>query len=237
MDNNEVKALVDAFKGYRDLLIPVQNSLHDFAATYGSMKDDIGKLNAAFEGDIQGNLEKIYKNLSRQAEQAADLSSRIDQFVKVTAKYGQDFSRLLSSLEKIEEKLQAVNDLEARAEEQIGKLDAILEEKKKNYNVKELQKTLESYNANVQKVSEFINKDVAESMAENYKKLEGIKTGNDYLSKKMEEQNTSVTNLLNTYLGTNELLKRIVEKSDVNEAYLYETLDKWAEDRKVKVKK
>lgn len=233
MDNHDARVLIDAFKAYRDLLEPIQESLHDFAQTYDSLRSDIGKLNTAFEGDIQGNLDKIYKNLSRQAETASDLSGRIDQFVKVTAKYTADFARLVGLLEKTEERLKAVNELEAKAEEQIGKLDAILEEKKRNYNVRELQKTLDAYNANVQKVSEFINKDVAEALADNYKKLDGIRTGGDNLAKLIESENSKVETLLATYTSTNELLKRAVEKEDLNEAYIFDILDKWAERRKV----
>jgi DNA repair ATPase RecN len=231
--DNDVRALIDAFRAYRDLLGPIQESLHEFASTYDFLKKDIDKLNAAFEGDIQGNLEKIYKNLSRQAEDASDLSVRIDQFVKVTGKYTSDFARLVGMLEKIEEKLKAVNELEARAEEQLGKLDAILEEKKRSYNVRELQKTLETYNANVQKVSEFINKDVAESLSENYKKLDAIRHGNETLAKLIESENARMDALLETYKATSELLKKAVEKEDINEAYIFDILDKWATERKV----
>ncbi|NCA67659.1 MAG: hypothetical protein EOM87_06320 [Clostridia bacterium] len=237
MENNDIKTLIESFKGYRDLLNPIQTNLHDFVETYDSMKNDIEKLNTAFEGDIKGNLEKIYKNLSRQAEHATDLSSRIDQFITMTNKYTSDVTRFVGLFEKVEERIRLVNDLESKAEAQIGKLDEILEEKRKNYNVKELQRTLESYNANVQKMSEFINKDIAEALSQNYKKLDTIKSGNDNLTKKLKEENTSVESLLNAYLTTNELLKQITEKEDVNEAYIFEIIDKWAEDRKLKIKK
>jgi chromosome segregation ATPase len=233
MENNDVKALIEAFRAYRDLLFPLQEGLHDFAQTYDSLRSDIDKLNASFGGDLQGNLDKIYKNLSRQAENAADLSSRIDQFVKVTNKYTADFSKLLSTLEKIEERLNAVNELESKAEEQIGKLDAILEEKKRSYNIRELQKTLDTYNANVQKVSEFINKDVAESLSQNYKKLEDIRNGNETLSRLIEGENGKIEAMLETCKSTGELLRRAVEKEDLNEDYIFDILDKWAERRKV----
>lgn len=233
MDNNDVRALIEAFRAYRDLLSPIQESLHTFAGTYDSLRSDIDKLNASFGGDIQGNLDKIYKNLSRQAENAADLSSRIDQFVRVTGKYTTDFAKLLTSLEKIEERLDAVNDLESKAEEQIGKLDAILEEKKRSYNIRELQKTLDTYNSNVQKVSEFINKDVAESLSQNYKKLEDIKSGNETLSRLIETENGKIEEMLTAHKSSGELLRRAVEKEDLNEDYIFDILDKWAEKRRV----
>ena len=30
MDNNEVNALIDAFVGYREMLVPIQSDLHEF---------------------------------------------------------------------------------------------------------------------------------------------------------------------------------------------------------------
>lgn len=237
MDNNDLKALIEAFKGYRELLSPIQTNLHDFARTYDSLRDDIEKLNTAFGGDIKGNLEKIYKNLSKQAENASDLASQIDRFIEMSNRYAGSVMRFVSLFEKVGEKLSAVNELESKAEEQIGKLDAILEEKKKNYNVRELQRTLENYNSNVQKVSEFINKDVTEALAENNKKLDAIKTGSETLEKRIAEESVNTEKLLKTYIASSEMLKKIAEKQDVNEAYIFEILDRWAEERKVKTKK
>lgn len=237
MDNNDVKTLVEAFRGYRDLLSPIQVSLSDFTETYQQMRDDIERLNASFSGDLKGNLENIYKNLSMQADKASDLSNRIDQFVKVTNKYTADINKLSTSLEKAEKSLNAVNELEARAEEQIGKLDAILEEKKKNYNVKELQRNLESYNENVQKVSEFINKDVAQVLTQSNKKLEDIKAGNENLTKRIEEENKNLQALMESFESTGMFIKKAVDSNAVNENYIFDILDKWAEDRKVKKKK
>jgi DNA repair exonuclease SbcCD ATPase subunit len=237
MDNSELKTLVDTFLGYRELLVPIQSNLHDFAETYESMKADIGRLNVAFEGDIKGNLEKIYLNLSKQAERATDLSSRIEQFILMTEKYSAGITRLASLVEHAGERLGAINALENKAEEQILKLDEILEEKRKNYNIKELQRTLESYNANVQRVSDYINKDIAEALSQNYNKLESIKTGHETLQKRIKEEHSDIETLLSLYSSVGETLKRTVEKEDVNEAYIFDILDRWAETRKVKTKK
>ncbi len=237
MDNNDVKTLVEAFRGYRDLLSPIQTSLSDFTDTYQQMRGDIERLNTAFSGDLKGNLESIYKSLSMQADKAADLSNKIDQFVKTTSKYTTDINKLAVALEKAEKSLVAVNELEARAEEQIGKLDAILEEKKKNYNVKELQRNLENYNDNVQKVSEFINKDVADALTQSNRKLEEIKINNENMTRRIEEENRNLKDLLESFEATNSFIKKAVDSNAVNESYIFEMIDKWAEDRKVKRKK
>ena len=47
----------------------------------------------------------------------------------------------------------------------------------------------------------------------------------------------SIDDLVLTYASSNELLKKIAQKQDVNEEYIFDILDRWAEDRKVKHKK
>ena len=237
MDNKELAVLIESFKAYRDLLTPVQTGLNDFIGTYDSVKENIDKLNAAFGGDVKDNLQSIYKTLSSQAERASDLSSRIDQFVKMANKYTSDVSRFLEMFSKISERITAVNDLENKAEAQIGRLDALIEEKTKTYNVKELQRTLDSYNTNVQRVGDFINKDVAETLIQSQKKLETMKDDLDGIVRKQSGDNANIEKLLVTYSNSEALLKKIVEKEDVNEAYIFEILDRWAEERKIKTKK
>lgn len=236
MENNDLNLLITAFKGYRDLLSPIQENLKDFADTFVSIRDDIEKLNNAFDKDSKGNLEFIYKNLAKQAENAQDLSSKIDTFNKETGKYNTVFSKMVNSFEQFEKKMTALYDIEAKAEEQIAKLDTILEERKKGYNVKELEKNLDNYNNNVKKISEFINKDVAESIGHSSVKLDAIKSTNGELLDNLKAQNINLEKMIALYENTNSFLKNMVEKESVNEIYIYEVLDKWAEKRKVKIK-
>ena len=68
MENSEVNALIDAFVGYREMLVPIQADMHEFLETYGALRNDVDKLNSAFSGDVQARLSEIYKNLASQAE-------------------------------------------------------------------------------------------------------------------------------------------------------------------------
>ena len=237
MDNNEVNALIDAFVGYREMLVPIQTDMHEFLETYGALKNDVDKLNTAFSGDVQGKLSEIYKNLASQAEKSEELTRKVDQFLKSSAKYTEEVDSLISMFKSIQDRISAVNEIEAKAEEQIGRLDSIIEEKRRNYDLKDLKKSLDAYNSNLQTVGDFINKDVAENIIENTNSIKEIKEGNQSIAKRLEEEKKSVDELVETYKSSNELLKKIVEKQDVNEAYIFDILDKWAEDRKVKIKK
>ncbi len=237
MDNNEVKMLIETFKGYRDLLTPIQSNLNDFITTYSGLQGDIDRLNQAFSGDAKTNLEKIYRTLSGQAEKATDLASQIDRFMKMSSKYTDDITKLLNTVEKVADKLENISSLESKAETQLGKLESILDEKRKSYNVKELQRTLENYDDNVRRMNEFINKDVAEKVADSNAKINAVKSGSEAMLNRISQEKTSIEQLTATYKETNQLLRKIIEKDDVNEAYLYDILDKWASERKVKIKK
>lgn len=236
MENNEVQSLISAFKGYRDLLTPIQTSLHELADTYSTMETDLQKLSESFNGDAKTKLNKIYDNLENQSKKSSDLANSIDEFLKSSNKYINDVSKISSTFENFENKIRALNEIEAKAQEQMRKLDTLIEEKKINYNVKDLERALDVYNNNVQKVSDFINKDVAQSLNETSRKIDAIKKDSDALSKQIKDEHSSVEELIQTYSSTNSLLKNLVEKEDVNEAYIYAILDKWANDRGVKRK-
>ncbi|MBQ8177770.1 MAG: hypothetical protein IJ033_01125 [Clostridia bacterium] len=237
MDQNEVKLLIETFKSYRDLLTPIQSNLNDFIATYSGVQSDIDRLNQAFSGDARGNLDKIYRTLSSQAEKATDLASQIDRFMRMSNRYTDEITKLLGTVEKVADKLENISDLETKAETQLGKLESILDEKRKSYNVKELQRTLENYDDNVRRMNEFINKDVAEKVADSNQKINAVKSGSEAMLSRISQEKTSIEELTQTYRETNKLLRQIIEKDDVNEAYLYDILDNWAKDRKVKIKK
>ena len=236
MENSEVNALIDAFIGYREMLVPIQNDMHDFLETYDALKNDVEKIDKAFSGDVQGKLTEIYKTLSSQAEKSEALTRKVDEFLKSTSKYTEEVSKLMGMFETIQTKISAVNEIETKAEEQISKLDDILEEKKRNYDLKDLKNSLDKYNANLQSVSEFINKDVAENIVENTKTIQEIKSGNTNVVTHLMEEKSSIEELSENYRATNALLKKILEKNDVNEEYIFDIMDKWAEERRVKSK-
>ena len=233
----DVKALIESFREYRDLLTPVTENLRDFADTYDSMRGDIDRLSAAFEGDVTGNLEKIYKTLSSEAAKAQSLAHEIDAFLEKSERYEREAETLSRTLAKLEGTLDALGKLESEAEEQIGKLESTLDEKRKNYNLKDLERTIGSYNAGVNRMAEFINKDVAASLADNNDKLNSIKARFTELESGVRQGNESIEALTASFVATGDLLRRVTEGESVNESYIYDILDRWAADRGVKRKK
>jgi hypothetical protein len=237
MDNSEVNELIDAFVGYREMLVPIQADMHEFLSTYDALRADLNKIDTAFSGDVQKKLSEIYGLLSNQATKSEELTRKVDQFLKSSTKYTDEVDKLIATFESISGKIESLNDLERRAEEQIDKLDLILDEKRKTYNLKDLEKSLDSYNANLQTVNDFINKQVADNLVESSRTIQSVKDGSENIAKRLEEEKKSIDELAESYKTSNELLKKIVEKQDVNESYIFDILDKWAFERKVKTKK
>ncbi|MBQ7352175.1 MAG: hypothetical protein IJW59_04905 [Clostridia bacterium] len=237
VENNEIKQLIATFKEYRELLGPIEQSLRSFSVSFDGIKNDLQGLNSSIDGSVQNKLDKIYKELSGQAEKTKTLTSEVDRFLNSTNKYVTAVDSLLSLCGKIESRLNTVNNIESKAEEQISKLNDIIEEKRKVYDIKQLEKKLENYNVGVQKVSEFINKDVADVLQTSGDKISEIQDRNKSIYNAIVEEKGSIEKLVASYDESNKLLKKIVESSAVNEQYIFDILDKWAEDRKVKTKK
>ena len=86
MENKEIQELVEAFKGYRDLITPIEQNLREFSNSFESIKQDLSNLNESFDGNISSKLDKIYKDLSNQAEKSKSLTSQIDRFSNATNK-------------------------------------------------------------------------------------------------------------------------------------------------------
>lgn len=237
MEDNEIKTLITTFKEYRDLIGPIEENLKAFSVSFDSIKEDIQSLNSGFDGSLQGKLDKIYRELSSQADKAKTLSVEVDKFISSTDKYASSVESLVKMCSNIEDKLKTIDNLQNKAENQIEKLNGIIEEKRRSYDIKQLEKNLETYNIGVEKVSEYINKDVADVLKGSSEKINIIQEKNNNIFEAIVGEKESIDKLVESYEQSNKLLKKIVEADDVNEQYIFEILDKWAEDRKVKTKK
>lgn len=237
MLENDVAELIKVFKGYRDLITPIEQNLRDFSSSFENMQEDIKNLSGVFDGNVNTKLDKIYKDLSSQAEKSKSLLSQIDKFTSTTKNYIGSIEKLTSTIDNINNKLGEVEKIQKTADEQVERLNGIIEEKKKNYDIKQLQKSLDNYNSGVEKINNYINKDVAENLKNNSDKVQKIQDTTDNIFESLVQEKESIEKLVENYSQSNKLLQSIVEKETVNSEYIYSVLDKWAEDRNVKIKK
>lgn len=234
---DELKALIESFRAYREVLSPLQETMNSLVNSYEMINNDLIKLEKALGEDTKIQIESIYSTLKSQSENSKKLSEKIEQFVSASDKYSQVIDGVYNKFSIIENKLNSINEIEKNAEIQLKKIEEIVNEKKINYNIKDLQKSLETYNRNVEKISEFINKDVADVLVENSKKIDAVNKSNTELYSLVNSQNKTLEDMIVSYQTTAKFLREAVQKDSVNEEYLFAVLDKWATSRKVKIKK
>ena len=237
MSDNSIKELIESFIAYRNLIAPLQDSLHTVSKTYEEIRQELDNLTKNFSPNAMGQLEKVHTTLNAQAKSGQELTRKIDEYAQSGARYAQAVSDMSTRFEEVVKRVDSLQEIEKNARSQIERIDALIEEKKSSYNLRELQKSLDGYNTNVEKISDFINRDIASVLKENAEKIEIIKKENEELSKVAAEQSKDIAALTAAFKETSALLKKVVEGSSVNEQYLYDTLDKWAAERKVKIKK
>lgn len=236
-DEKQIKELIDSFIEYRNVLVPLQESLRALTATYDAVKTDLDSLTKTLSGNTAGQLDKVHSTLAAQAKSGQELIKKIDDYSASGEKYAQAVDVLTKKFAEAAESLEAFNKIEQSAEETLSRLNALISEKRASYNLKELQKSLDSYNKNVEKIADFINKDIADVLTANAEKIEAIRQENERLSAIVSGQSQSIATLASTYAETSALLKKSVEGGSVNQQYLFDAFDRWAQDRKVKIKK
>ena len=236
MNDNSIKELIDSFIAYRNLIAPLQESLHTVSKTYGEIREDLDALSKNFSGNAASQLDRVHSTINAQAKSGQELSRRIDEYAKSGEKYAQAVSDMSARFSGVVDRIDSLQEIEGSVRSQIERLDALIEEKKSSYDLKGLQRSLDGYNANVEKISDFINKDIASVLKQNAEKIEAIRNENEELSKLVAQQSNDIATLTSMFSETTALLKRVVEGSTVNEQYLFDVLDKWAADRKVKTK-
>lgn len=237
ISENSIKELIDSFIAYRNLIAPLQESLHSVSKSYEDIRNDLDNLTKSFSGNAANQLEKVHATISAQAKSGQELGKKIEEYSSSSEKYAQAVNEMSSRFSEMASRIDSLGKLEKSAQSQLAQIDSLIAEKKSSYNLKELQKSLDGYNKNVEKISEFINKDIAVVLKQNAEKIESIRKENEQLSGIVAQQGKDIAALITQFSQTSELLKKLVEGSSVNEEYLFDAFDKWAEDRKVKIKK
>ena len=237
MNENTIKELIDSFIAYRNLIAPLQDSLHSVSKTYEEIRNDLDNLAKSFSGNSVNQLEKVHATINAQAKSGQELSRKIEEYASSSEKYAQAVEDMSSRFSEVVNRIDSLSEIEKSAQSQLARIDTLIAEKRSSYNLKELQKSLDGYNTNVEKISDFINKDIASVLKQNADKIESIRKENEVLSNAVAEQGKDIATLIAEFSETSALLKKLVEGGSVNEEYLFDAFDKWAEERKVKIKK
>lgn len=237
MNENSINQLIENFIAYRNLIAPLEETLGAVGKTYGEIRDDLDILIKTLSPETGAKLEKVHAALTAQSKSGESLTRSVETLAQSGEKYSKAVTELTSTFSSLTSKIESLNATEKAAREQIEKIETLIEEKRGSYNLKELQKSLDGYNSNVEKISEFINRDIGDVLKSNAEKIEGIRRENEQLKEVVKKQGEDINALISVFTETSTLLKKCIEGNAVNEQYLFDAFDKWASDRKVKIKK
>ena len=112
MESKEISSLIEAFVGYREMLVPIQSDLNEFASTYSLLRSDIEKLSNSFSNDAKSKLDEIYRSLAAQAQKSEELTRKVDQFLKSSTKYTEEVDKLIGTFENINKRISGINEIE-----------------------------------------------------------------------------------------------------------------------------
>ncbi|MDE5548832.1 MAG: hypothetical protein K2J13_01120, partial [Clostridia bacterium] len=107
---NTIKELIDSFIAYRNLIAPLQDSLHSVSKTYEEIRVDLDNLTKSFSGNAANQLEKVHATINEQAKSGQELGRRIEEYAASGEKYAQ-----------------AVKDMSARFADVVGRIDSLSE--------------------------------------------------------------------------------------------------------------
>ena len=177
-ENNSIKELIDSFIAYRNLIAPLQESLHSVSKTYEEIRGDLDNLSKNFSGNAASQLDKVHATINAQAKSGQELQKRIEEYAQSGEKYAQAVKDMSSRFTEVVNRIDSLQEIEKSAHAQLERIDNLISEKRSSYNLKELQKSLDGYNTNVEKISDFINKDIAVVLKQNADKIESIRKSN-----------------------------------------------------------
>jgi len=182
MNENSVKELIDSFIEYRNLISPLQDALLSVSKTYEEIRKDLDTLAKSFSGSAVNQLEKVPATINAQAKSGQELGRRIEEYAESGEKYAQAVKDMSARFSEVSRSIGSLDEIEKNAQDQLERIDTLIEEKRTTYNLKELQRSLDGYNKNIERISDFINKDIAAVLKQNADKIESIRKENEQLS-------------------------------------------------------
>lgn len=90
ISENSIKELIDSFVAYRNLLAPLQDSLHSVSKSYEEIRNDLDNLTKSFSGNAANQLEKVHSTINAQAKSGQELGRRIEEYATSSEKYAHD---------------------------------------------------------------------------------------------------------------------------------------------------
>ena len=105
MSENSIQELIESFIAYRNLLAPLQDSLHSVSKTYEEIRNDLDNLMKSFSGSAANQLEKVHATLGAQAKSGQELGRRIEEYAASGEKYAHAVENMSSRFSEVVDRI------------------------------------------------------------------------------------------------------------------------------------
>jgi len=227
----EITDLITEFSKHTKVIEKVNENFASFVQAYKVIKESLEKLNVDVKSKqtIEHTMNDLVSKSQNMVGDINVLSGKINKLENLINPISEQIENLNTSFKKLinfEENVQKILNNVNKTNETIEKLD-----------LNQINDALVSYNEKMEQTKNIFEKDVKKSFDTNNAKIDAMVSDVNSVLKNADSQNTHLEELVNQQSSLQAILTKIADKNTFQMEYLYEILDKWADERKVKTNK
>ncbi|MCK9575117.1 MAG: hypothetical protein WCX32_04715 [Clostridia bacterium] len=230
-NTKEIADLIGEFTNHTKVIETVNENFTNFMHAYKQIKESLEKLNIDIKS--KQNIEKAMNDLVDKGTLLVGditvLSQKVNKLESLINPIAEQIENLNTSFKKLinfDENVQAILNSVSKTNETIDKLD-----------LKQITTTLESYNQKMEQTKTIFEQDVKKAFNTNNARIDYMLKDVSSIVKNADSANTHLEELVKQQVELQTIISKLVDKNTFQMEYLYDVLDKWAEERKVKLSK
>lgn len=213
--------IINHFAEERELLSQSVQGIEEFVKTYTELKIFLDDFKGKENINVSDNLSNINKELNAMNEIVNSYNSNLSGKYK---KLQEDFDQLLKKYQTLETSQKKLTNF-------VDKIDNFMQVLTK-LDLNEMAASLNNNQTKVEKLNALVEKDLKEQIEKNNKNVQSVIISFKQFIEASKKQQTEVNKIAQETKVTNDLLKEMSKSNNINQAVLFELMDKWAEERK-----
>lgn len=221
----------------------INKNLELFVENYRNTKRTLEEVKSPNGVDLSSKIDELTANLEQTRANVEIYGKKLYENLEISKVVSKEFDGVKEGLEKIKNEIlettkQSEMYLKSQKEalESISKFEEIMK-KIENVDFKNYESKLERYTYNLQLLNDKIENGLQEKIDKNLGEIEKFEKKINEISENTTKQNNAITEIAKSVATMTTLLSKLTKTGNVDEQYIYEIIDRWADESKVKHKK
>lgn len=219
--NEILTQIINHFVEERELLTQSVKGIEEFTSTYSELK--------TFLDDFKGNTNiSVSDNLSTIGNELNLINTTVNNYNEnLSDKYKtlqEDFGKLLKKYESLTTSQDKLTNF-------IGKIDKFMQVLT-NFDLNKIITNLNESQTKVESLIDLVETDLKNQIETNNTQIKNAINSFNLFIETSKNQQTAVEEIAQETKATNALLQKMSKSNNINEAVLFELMDKWSEERK-----